>query len=38
LNGCHRALAATKAVKFGTLVDGTGRVFTNAVVIVEDEA
>jgi imidazolonepropionase-like amidohydrolase len=31
------ALAVTKAVKFGTLVDGTGRVFTNAVVIVEDD-
>ena len=31
------ALAATKAIKFGKLVDGTGRVFTNAVVIVEDD-
>jgi imidazolonepropionase-like amidohydrolase len=31
------AVAATKAIKFGNLVDGTGRVFTNAVVIVEDE-
>ncbi len=31
------ALAATKAIKFGTLVDGTGRVFTNAVVVVEDD-
>ena len=31
------ALAATKAIKFGTLVDGTGRVVTNAVVIVEDD-
>jgi imidazolonepropionase-like amidohydrolase len=30
-------LAATKAIKFGKLVDGTGRVYTNAVVIVEDE-
>ena len=29
--------AATKAIKFGKLVDGTGRVFTNAVVIVEDD-
>ena len=29
--------AATKAVKFGKLVDGTGRVITNAVVIVEDD-
>jgi len=31
------ALAATKAIKFGKLVDGTGRVFTNAVVVVEDD-
>ncbi len=31
------ALAATKAIKFGKLVDGRGRVFTNAVVIVEGE-
>jgi imidazolonepropionase-like amidohydrolase len=31
------ALAATKAIRFGKLVDGTGRVFTNAVVIVEDD-
>src|SRR3984893_17518079 len=31
------ALAATKAIKFGKLVDGTGGVFTNAVVIVEDD-
>ena len=31
------AVAATKALKFGKLIDGTGRVFTNAVVIVEDE-
>jgi imidazolonepropionase-like amidohydrolase len=30
-------LAATKAIKFGKLVDGTGRVYTNAVVIVEDD-
>src|SRR5947209_8871064 len=30
-------LAATKAIKFGKLVDGRGRVFTNAVVIVEGE-
>ena len=29
------ALAASTAIKFGKLVDGTGRVFTNAVVIVE---
>jgi imidazolonepropionase-like amidohydrolase len=31
------ALAATKAVKFGKLVDGTGRVLTNAVVIVDGD-
>src|SRR5437867_8830641 len=31
------AIAATKAVKFGKLVDGTGRIVTNAVVIIEDE-
>ncbi len=31
------ALAATTVIKFGKLVDGTGRVFTNAVVIVEDD-
>jgi imidazolonepropionase-like amidohydrolase len=31
------AVAATTAIKFGKLIDGTGRVFTNAVVIVEDE-
>jgi imidazolonepropionase-like amidohydrolase len=31
------AFAATKAIKFGKLVDGTGRVLTNAVVIVEDD-
>jgi len=31
------ALAASTAIKFGKLVDGTGRVFTNAVVIVEDD-
>jgi imidazolonepropionase-like amidohydrolase len=31
------AFAATKAVKFGKLVDGTGRVFINAVVIIEDD-
>jgi hypothetical protein len=29
--------AATKAIKLGKLVDGRGRVFTNAVVIVEDD-
>jgi imidazolonepropionase-like amidohydrolase len=31
------AFAATKAVKFGKLVDGTGRIITNAVVIIEDD-
>jgi imidazolonepropionase-like amidohydrolase len=31
------ALAATKAVKFGKLVDGTGRVLTNAIVIVDGD-
>src|ERR1700686_1580404 len=31
------ALAATKAIKFGKLVDGIGGVFTNAVVIVEED-
>jgi imidazolonepropionase-like amidohydrolase len=31
------ALAATKVIKFGKLVDGTGGVLTNAVVIVEDD-
>src|SRR2546425_6840280 len=31
------ALAASTVIKFGKLVDGTGRVFTNAVVIVEDD-
>ena len=31
------AVAATKAIKFGKLIDGTGRVFTNAVVIVGDD-
>jgi len=29
--------AATKAIKFGKLVDGTGRVLTNAIVIVEND-
>jgi len=30
-------VAATKAIKFGKLIDGTGRVVTNAVVIVDDD-
>jgi imidazolonepropionase-like amidohydrolase len=31
------AIAATKAIKFGKLIDGSGHVFTNAVVIVDDD-
>src|SRR5215831_6252300 len=31
------AFAATKAIKFGKLVDGTGRVLTNAIVIVDND-
>src|SRR5439155_27174937 len=31
------AVAATKTIKFGKLVDGTGKVITNAVVIVDDD-
>ena len=31
------SFAATMAIKFGKLIDGTGRVFTNAVVIVVDD-
>jgi len=31
------AFGATKALKFGKLVDGAGQVFTNAIVIVEDD-
>jgi imidazolonepropionase-like amidohydrolase len=30
-------LAATKVIKFGKLVDGTGRVLNNAFVVVEDD-
>jgi imidazolonepropionase-like amidohydrolase len=29
--------AATKVIRFGKLIDGTGRVVTNAVVIIEDD-
>ena len=29
--------AATKVIRFGKLIDGTGRVVTNAVVVVEDD-
>ena len=32
-----QAAAATKVIRFGKLIDGTGRVVTNAVVIVEDD-
>src|SRR5437867_8904945 len=31
------AVAATKVIKFGKLIDGTGKTFTNAVVIVQDD-
>ena len=31
------APAATTVIRFGRLVDGTGRVLTNAVVIAEDD-
>jgi imidazolonepropionase-like amidohydrolase len=31
------ALAATKLIKFGKLIDGTGGVIANAVVVVEDD-
>ena len=31
------AVAATKAIRLGKLVDGTGRVLTNAIVIVEND-
>src|SRR5215831_2408264 len=37
LTASSTAVAATKAIKFGKLVDGTGRVLTNAVVIVDDD-
>jgi imidazolonepropionase-like amidohydrolase len=32
-----QAAAATKVIRFGTLIDGMGHVFTNAVVVVEDD-
>ena len=32
-----QAAAATKVIRFGTLIDGTGRVFPNAVVAVEGD-
>src|SRR5437016_11186504 len=31
------AMAATKAIKFGKLVDGTGRVLINAIVIIDND-
>jgi imidazolonepropionase-like amidohydrolase len=31
------ALAATKLIKFSKLIDGTGGVIANAVVVVEDD-
>jgi imidazolonepropionase-like amidohydrolase len=34
---CSTASAETKAIKFGKLVDGTGRVLNSAVVIIEDD-
>ena len=37
LAAASQAAAATKVIRFGTLIDGTGRVFTNAVVVVEDD-
>ncbi|HKD72123.1 MAG TPA: amidohydrolase family protein [Candidatus Acidoferrum sp.] len=37
LTASSTAVAATKAIKFGKLVDGTGRVLTNAVVTVDDD-
>ena len=37
LTASSTAVAATKTIKFGKLVDGTGRVLTNAVVTVDDD-
>ena len=37
LTASSTAIAATKTIKFGKLVDGTGRVLTNAVVTVDDD-
>jgi imidazolonepropionase-like amidohydrolase len=37
LAAASQAAAATKVIRFGKLIDGTGRVFTNAVVVVEDD-
>jgi hypothetical protein len=37
LAAASQATAATKVIRFGKLIDGTGRVITNAVVVVEDD-
>src|SRR5215475_12071030 len=37
LTAASQAAAATKVIRLGKLIDGTGRVITNAVVIVEDD-
>jgi len=37
LAAASQAAAATKVIRLGKLIDGTGRVITNAVVIVEDD-
>src|SRR5437773_12132172 len=37
LAAASQAAAGTKVTRFGKLIDGTGRVFTNAVVVVEDD-
>src|SRR5438105_15061258 len=37
LAAASQAAAATKVIRFGKLIDGTGRIITNAVVIVEDD-
>jgi hypothetical protein len=37
LAAASQAAGATKVIRFGKLIDGTGRVVTNAVVIVEDD-
>src|SRR2546427_8840289 len=37
LAAASQAAAATKVIRFGRLIDGTGRVVMNAVVVVEDD-
>jgi hypothetical protein len=37
LAAASQAAAATKVIRFGKLIDGMGRVFTNAVVVAEDD-